>query len=184
MNRVSLLVAGCASILAASANAQTTYEYGDVIEARPIYQIVEISEPIEQCWEEEIAIDRYPSRRGSNTPVLVSTIIGGAIGNAVGSGKSNKRVGAVVGAVLGHSIGRDIVRNERRSSFREYEVVQRCETAYEQREEERLVGFQVTYLYFFFSLGYKAVMSLCPCENRGQKSATMTNPGCPLASLI
>ena len=150
MNRVSLLVAGCASFMAASGNAQTTYEYGDVIEARPIYQIVEISEPIEQCWEEEIAVDRYPSRRGdSRTPVLVSTIIGGAIGNAVGNGKSNKRVGAVVGALLGNSIGRDIVRERNRDNYvvRDFETVQRCETAYEQFEEERLVGYRVTYLY-------------------------------------
>ena len=149
MNRLSILLAGCASIWVASANAQTTYEYGDVIEARPIYQIVEISEPIEQCWEEEIAIDRYPPRRGSRTPVVVSTIIGGAIGNAVGNGKSNKRVGAVVGALLGNSIGRDIVRERNRNSYsvREFETVQRCETAYEQFEEERLVGYRVTYLY-------------------------------------
>lgn len=133
--------------MSASLSAQTTYEYADVIEARPIYQLIEVSEPYEQCWEEEVAIDRYPVRRGSNTPVLVSTIIGGAIGNAVGNGKSNKRVGAVVGAVLGHSIGRDIVRSERRSRVRDYEIVQRCETAYEQREEERLVGYRVTYIY-------------------------------------
>ena len=143
---IMLLALPCA-VFATSIAAETSYEYAQVVESRPIYQIVEVSEPIEQCWEEEVVIDRYPSRGGSNTPVLVSTILGGALGNAVGSGKSNKRVGAVVGAVLGHSIGRDIVRDSRRSASRDYEVVQRCETAYEQREEERLVGYQVTYLY-------------------------------------
>ena len=148
MNRLSILLASCASIWTISASGQTTYEYGDVIETRPIYQIVEISEPMEQCWE-EVVIDRYPSRSGSRTPVLVSTIIGGALGNAVGNGKSNKRIGAVVGAMLGHSIGRDIVsdRNRSRNAVRDYETVQRCETAYEKFEEERLVGYQVTYLY-------------------------------------
>jgi uncharacterized protein YcfJ len=149
MNRLSILLASCASICTISASGQTTYEYGDVIETRPVYQIVEISEPMEQCWEEEVVIDRYPSRSGSRTPVLVSTIIGGALGNAVGNGKSNKQIGAVVGALLGHSIGRDIVtdRNRSRNAVRDYETVQRCETAYEQFEEERLVGYQVTYLY-------------------------------------
>ncbi len=148
MNRLSILLASCASIWTISASGQTTYEYGDVIETRPIYQIVEISEPMEQC-REEVVIDRYPSRNGSRTPVLVSTIIGGALGNAVGNGKSNKRIGAVVGAMLGHSIGRDIVtdRNRSRNAVRVYETVQRCETAYEKFEEERLVGYQVTYLY-------------------------------------
>jgi len=48
---------------------------------------------------------------------------------------------------LGHSIGRDIVRGNNQSSHRQYEVVQRCQTVYEQHEEERLIGYQVTYLY-------------------------------------
>lgn len=147
MNKPIPLIIVAVLMISNTVFAETSYEYADVIESRPIYQVVEVSEPFEQCWEEEVAIDRYPSRGGSNTPVVVSTIIGGAIGNAVGSGKSNKRVGAVVGAVLGHSIGRDIVRNERRASVREYEIVQRCETAYQQREEERLIGYQVTYFY-------------------------------------
>ena len=147
MNKSAALFFTVGSLVAGSATAETSYEYAQVLESRPIYQVVEVQTPVEQCWEEDIAIDRYPRRSGSNTPVLVSTIIGGAIGNAVGHGKSNKRVGAVVGSILGHSIGRDIVRSNNRSSVREYEVVQRCETAYEQHEEERLLGYQVTYLY-------------------------------------
>lgn len=140
---LTLVVAG--GILSATASAQTTYEYAQVVQANPIYQIVELSEPSEQCWQEEVIIERS-SRGGSNTPVVVSTIIGGAIGNAVGSNKSNQRVGAVLGAVLGHSIGRDIVRNNRRSRT-DSEIVERCKTVYETVQEERLVGYQVTYLY-------------------------------------
>ncbi len=148
MNTRRVLLAVSCALLSAESWAETIYEYAQVVASRPIYQIVEISEPYEQCREEEIVIDRYPSREASRTPVLVSAILGGALGNAVGNGKSNKRVGAVVGAVLGHSIGRDIVRNNRnRSGIREYETVQRCETAYELRAEERLMGYQVTYLY-------------------------------------
>lgn len=37
-------------------------------------------------------------------------------------------------------------RNERPSS-RHYEMVQRCETVYQRHEEERLLGYRVTYLY-------------------------------------
>ncbi len=133
--------------LSQTAWAQTNYEYAEVVESRPIYQVVEVSTPQEQCWEEQIAVDRYSSRHRSQTPVLVSTIIGGAIGNALGSDKSNQRVGAVVGAMLGRSIGRDIMRQRNQPAIREYETVQRCETVYQQHEEERLVGYQVTYLY-------------------------------------
>lgn len=127
--------------------AQTRYEYAEVVQSRPLYQVVEVSRPQEQCREEEIAVDRYPSRRGSRTPLLVSTIIGGAIGNAVGHDKSNQRVGAVLGAMLGHSIGRDIMRHRDQPAIREYQTVQRCDTVYQRHEEERLVGYQVTYLY-------------------------------------
>jgi uncharacterized protein YcfJ len=128
-----------------AAHADTSYEYAQVLAANPIYQVVELSEPAQQCWEEEVLIERS-SRRGSNTPVVISTIIGGAIGNAVGSNKSNQRVGAVLGAVLGHSIGRDIVRSNRRGNV-DTEIVERCKTIYETVQEERLVGYQVTYLY-------------------------------------
>ena len=127
--------------------AQTSFETAQVLESRPVYQIVEISVPQEQCWEEEIAIDRYSDRYPSRTPVLLSTVIGSAIGNALGHGRSNKQVGAVVGAVLGHSIGRDIMQRRTQPTSRQYETVQRCETVYQQTQEERLVGYQVTYLF-------------------------------------
>ena len=87
-------------------------------------------------------------RSSSNTPAILGTIIGGAIGNAVGHGKSNARIGTVVGAVLGHSIGRDIVSaNGSRERSRHYETVRQCETVYEYRDEERLVGYDVRYRY-------------------------------------
>ncbi len=134
-------------LLAGTAQAETSFEYAEVVESRPIYRVVEVSTPSEQCWEEEIAVDYRRSGSDSSTPVIVSTILGGAIGNAVGHNKSNKRVGTVLGAVLGHSIGRDIVRSSNQSGHRQYEVVERCQTVYQQHEEERLVGYQVTYLY-------------------------------------
>ena len=148
MNTKLIAVIGLSlGLISSGSVAETSFETAQVVESRPIYEIVEISAPQEQCWEEEMAVDRYSSRRDSNTPVLVSTIVGGAIGNAVGHGKSNKRIGAVLGAMLGHSIGRDIIRQNDQANIREYEAVQRCETVYQQHEEERLVGYQVTYLY-------------------------------------
>lgn len=134
-------------LFSSSAMAETNYEYAAVVSALPVYQLVEIQVPQEQCWDEEVAVDRQRRSRDSNTGVLLSTIIGGAIGNAVGHNKSNKRVGTVVGAVLGHSVGRDIIRNNRQPAVREYQRVQRCQTVYDEVQEERLVGYDVTYLY-------------------------------------
>ena len=107
----SAIVIGLA-LGAFSVQAETSFETAQVLESRPIYQIVEISVPQEQCWEEEIAIDRYPGRYPSRTPVLLSTVIGGAIGNALGHGRSNRQIGTVIGAGLGHSIGRDIMQRK------------------------------------------------------------------------
>lgn len=135
-----------ALLLAAPSFAETRYEYAQVIESRPIFKSIEISMPHEECWNEEVAHTR-PARSNSRTPAILSTIIGGALGNAVGHGKSNKRIGTVVGAVLGHSIGRDIVAGNSHDREVRYETVRQCETVYEYREEERLIGYQVVYRY-------------------------------------
>lgn len=143
LNSLGWFVVAC-SLAATVAFAETNYAVAPVVASHAIYEVVEVSVPSQQCWEEEIAAQEgYNSR----TPLLISTIIGGAIGNAVGHSKSNKRVGAVVGAVLGHSIGRDIMQNQARGRAGTVEIVQRCETVYQRLEEERLMGYQVTYLY-------------------------------------
>lgn len=133
-------------MLASPVRANTTYEYADVLESRPLYQTVEVSTPREECWNEEVETYRR-SHSNSRTPAIIGTIIGGALGNAVGHHKSNKRIGTVVGAVLGHSIGRDIVAANSRDRGTHYETVRHCETAYDYREEERLIGYQVRYRY-------------------------------------
>ncbi|MBT8148143.1 MAG: glycine zipper 2TM domain-containing protein, partial [Gammaproteobacteria bacterium] len=83
----------------------------------------------------------------SNTPGILGAIIGGAIGNELGNHKSSQRVGAAVGAVLGHSVARDIMNQNQGSTVREVETVERCETIYQSYEEERIVGYNVTYNY-------------------------------------
>lgn len=146
-NLVTQAVLAVAALsIAAPVLAETRYEYAQVVESTPVYRIVEVSSPREECWNEEIA-HRHDGGSNSRTPALLGTIIGGALGNAVGHGKSNKRVGAVVGAVLGHSIGRDIVANNRSGGTVHYETVRQCETVYDYHEEERIIGYQVQYLY-------------------------------------
>ena len=145
--KIAVSIATIMGLAGSSALAETTFEYAQVIESQPIYQVVKVSTPEQQCWEEELAVDRVSERNRSYTPLLVSTLIGGAIGNAVGHNKSNQQVGAVLGAMLGHSIGRDIIRQSDRPDVREYQTVQRCDTVYQQHEEERLVGYDVTYLF-------------------------------------
>ena len=133
-------------LLATPLFAQSQYVYAQVVESRAIYQSVTVSSPRDECWEEEVRV-RDTRRGSSQTPVIISTIIGGAIGNAVGNNKSSQRVGTVVGAMLGHSVGRDIVRADSHPATARYQTVKQCETVTEYREEERLMGYQVRYLY-------------------------------------
>ncbi|MFM1895252.1 MAG: hypothetical protein RLZZ385_326 [Pseudomonadota bacterium] len=144
---LTMNLAGLGLLCSSLALAESEYYDAEVVETVPLIRIVEISTPREECWEEEVVVERRYGGGSSNTPVVLSTIIGGAIGNAVGHNKSNQRVGTVVGAVLGHSIGRDIVRQQERGTVREYETVERCETVYERHQEERITGYQVTYHY-------------------------------------
>ncbi len=129
------------------APANTSYDYATVLESIPVYQTIEVSTPRQECWNERVVSRHYDDRQRSNTPVIISTIIGGALGNAVGNGKSNRRIGTAVGAVLGHSVGRDIVRHNSRSSVDRYEDVRRCDVVDEYYEQERLVGYHVRYEY-------------------------------------
>lgn len=128
--------------------AATTYEEARVLSSTPIYRIVEISTPQQECWEEEVVRQEHRRRSESATPGLLGMLIGGALGNAVGSHKSSQRVGAVVGAVLGGSVARDIVRNNENQRATVYvDTVERCRTVELTRQEEKLVGYDVSYSY-------------------------------------
>ena len=132
--------------LSSAVSAQQSYEMVAVVSAQPVYQLAQIETPQERCVEERVLVDRA-KRHSSDTPIIVSTIVGGAIGNAVGNNKSSKRVGAVLGAVLGNSVGRDIARQSQSSDTRQYQIVERCETVFVSHEEERLLGYDVIYLF-------------------------------------
>ena len=133
----------------AVAVAATSYDQAPVTQVEPVYETVRYSVPIEVCSEQEVAYREPTHQRASATGPILGAIIGGALGNAVGNGKKNKQVGAVVGAVLGGSIGADVSRKHRRAhnetvTYRTEEV---CRTDREERSEERLAGYDVTYVY-------------------------------------
>ena len=135
--------------IAAPASANTDYVEAEVLDATPIYRVIESERPERQCWEEEVVREvRHAPASRSATPGILGAVIGGAIGNAVGSRKRNQQVGAVVGAVLGGSIARDIVRNGERARSTEYiDTVERCRTVHTNYQEEKLVGYDVRYRY-------------------------------------
>jgi uncharacterized protein YcfJ len=124
-----------AALVPSLALADHGYQYARVLSSDPVYETVTYSEPVEQCREETVAY--HDDRSYSATPTIVGAIIGGALGNAVGHHKHNKQMGTVVGAVLGGSIGDDV----------RYATRQVCTVVNQEHQEDRLVGYRVTYHY-------------------------------------
>lgn len=135
------------ALVPAVAHGDHGYQYAKVLAADPIYQTVSYTVPVEQCTEQTVSYRDQPAARSATGPIL-GAIIGGALGNAVGHKKRNKQVGTVVGAVLGGTIGADISR-KRRASYEpvRYGTEQVCRVVDEQRYEEQVTGYRVTYLY-------------------------------------
>lgn len=114
------------------------YGYATVLSAEPIVKLFRVSRPERECWDEQVQVK---DRRGSRTNTIMGALIGGAIGNALGHHKSNKRVGAVAGALLGGSIAKDMQSKRPPRT----EVYTRCNTTRVSTEEERVIGYRVTY---------------------------------------
>ncbi len=143
----AVLVAGL-SLFSTAAFAESSYKQARVVSSTPVYETVVYEEPKEVCRQERVAYQEPV--RDSKTGGVVGALIGGALGNAVGSKKSNKRVGAAVGGILGYTIGRDISRRHqanRRNAAVTYRHEQVCNVVYEERTEDHLLGYDVSYVY-------------------------------------
>jgi len=147
MRKTRLCAVFLAALLAHGfAYAGTSYERAQVVDVEPLYETISHKVPMEQCYEERVAYQTASRRRSATGPIL-GAIIGGAIGHAIGRDHHDE-VGTVLGAVLGGSIGADIA-NKRRYQNGEvrYRTEEVCRTSYEVREEERLVAYNVSYVF-------------------------------------
>ncbi len=136
------LIAGTSS---AFAGPHRHTDFARVTDVQPIYKTVSHRIPVEQCRIERVKTNSHHSRRHAAAGTIIGTVIGANIGNEV---SHNRRVGTVAGAIIGASIGNDIARkHDRRHHRGDYHDVERCETRYESRSEEKLVGYRVRYNY-------------------------------------
>lgn len=123
------------------------YDYARVLEARPIVRQVRIQVPVQECWQETVYREHH-SHAGTVGPAIAGGLIGGAIGHQFGSG-SGRRAMTVVGALVGSAIAHDVAHAQGAGSThaRTAYPVERCETRYDLRTEERVEGYHVTYRY-------------------------------------
>jgi uncharacterized protein YcfJ len=140
------------------------YDYARVVRVEPLTRQVRVSYPQRECRIETVydrGDDRYyRDGRGSvaaTNGAIVGGLIGGAVGNQVGRG-DGRRIATVAGALIGAAIGHDVGRQreaDRNGRYGDYDdryydrgrEVERCRVRHEQRFEERIDGYRVTYEY-------------------------------------
>lgn len=136
--------------------AASDYAYARVVHVDPVVRQVRISEPRRECWTETRYEDvSYTERVGqpakaSPGAMILGGIIGAALGNQIGHG-DGRRAATVAGAVIGTAIGHDASTRRGQTQrvvteSRPYDA-ERCEVRYDERVEDRIDGYRVTYEY-------------------------------------
>ena len=144
--KINYFILATALLAVDTAQAETSFHDALVVQSTPVYRVIETQIPVNQCYEEEVVRSTSRHHYRSRTPGLLGEVIGGAIGNSLGHHNTSRNLGTVVGAVLGTSIARDITQANERPSVH-VGTVERCETAYSYKQEEKLVGYDVRYRY-------------------------------------
>jgi uncharacterized protein YcfJ len=119
------------------AESFTMYDSVEVIRSEPVYRMVTVRSPVEECWDEKI-----PVSRGSDG--TLGAIIGGAAGGILGhqvGGGSGKTAATVGGAILGTIVGKNLAEGET-GSDPSYRIERRCKTRYIEKTENRLIGYK------------------------------------------
>lgn len=133
------------------------YEYAEVLDVQAVTEVVRIPEEREVCHDEQVQ-RRVPEHR-SPVPVVFGAILGGVIGNKLSGGHRhrhryghghghghNKAAATAAGAMLGGVIASEVQYQKYPPKYYA-SVERRCyvETAW--RNEERVVAWDVEWLY-------------------------------------
>jgi len=119
------------------------YDQARVVDVLPIREVVRLNTPHQECWTEEVEHVRHYDDGGTST--VAGSILGGVVGHQFGGG-TGRQVATVAGSVLGAVIGHDLGHSH--AYDRTYTTMERrCQTVNDYREQERIVGYRVTYDY-------------------------------------
>lgn len=114
-----------------------------VIDAEPLYETVEVAQPVTECWTERVT--RNNRGHGNYLAPIAGGVIGGFVGNELGRGRGKTAL-TVAGTLLGASLGHNYNDTHRRQRP-VVEHVRRCETVDRYEQEQQLVGYRVKYRY-------------------------------------
>ncbi len=121
-------------------SANTHYGWADVLRVDPIYRVVQVERPQEQCYQQPVVREERHSRTAGT---VLGAIIGGVLGSTVGKG-DGRRAATVAGAVAGGAIGN---RVSARGDTTQQGVQTVCDNATRVHEERRVSGYNVEYRY-------------------------------------
>ena len=131
---------------------RTQYVTARVERVEPIIRLVRVSEPRRECWDETY-VESEPTRHGrqGSDPAgsaLLGGVIGGVIGHQFGNG-NGRDAATVAGALIGASVAheRALYSAGPRTYTDRTRTRTRCADRYDDREEERVTGYRVTYYY-------------------------------------
>ncbi len=120
--------------------------YAKVVGVDPIIVVSRTPYTQQQCWDERVS---SPSQAGRTRPdaagaMILGGLIGGVVGHQVdrhGNGKTATLLGTLVGASIGHDMSGHATQSAATV------VSQRCQNVTRYENDERTVGYRVTYRY-------------------------------------
>lgn len=127
---------------------EAVYDYARVISSEPIVRYVTVTTPVQECWTDTEYYTVAHRPKGVAGGTIVGAIIGGVIGNQFGHGHHRDHA-TVLGTMAGAAIGTEVA-TARAGGYETTQYarpVRRCETNYATREEERIDGYRVIYVY-------------------------------------
>ncbi|RXK01018.1 hypothetical protein CRU98_00775 [Arcobacter sp. CECT 8986] len=126
------------------ANSLQSNEFARVTHSEPIYKEVRVSQPVQECYEQEYRQKVYDDNYSysNNNSIGLDTIVGvtaGAIlGNQIGKGNGNTAA-KIVGGLLGGKIANELRTNDSNSYHYETKYRTKCETKYEKVRTKRVI---------------------------------------------
>ena len=140
---IAVMALGAAAFAPVASAGHRGYDRARVVQVEPLFERVRYTVPVEQCWDEERVRGGY--RAGDPGAAIIGGAVGAVVGHTIARGDSRPIAtlgGALVGAVLANEASRAHGYREVRT-----EIVRRCEVRHEERFEERIAAYRVTYVY-------------------------------------
>ncbi len=136
MKKITLMTLVLGTPFIAAASRYNDINYGQVVDVEPVYQTVSIPEQRQVC--ERRRDDRHYRKKSNAGKAILGGIIGGAIGNQFGRGHG-RDASTALGILIGAGVGA--------SSADRHEYGGSCYVETHYREENRFMGYDVTYEY-------------------------------------